>query len=150
MNNKSAPIPEGTRPEIERFLQRLGYRLVLRRLEHPASVKPGRELSLKLEWENAGSAPPYRDYRLALRLLPLDQAVSSLAVIPTEESIRGWLPGPRKSELNVSLPANLQPGAYELALGLVAPGGQAPEVKLAIEGRTSAGWYPLTRLEVAN
>ena len=32
---------ENVRPEIERFLRRLGYRLVLKELEHPAQVKAG-------------------------------------------------------------------------------------------------------------
>ncbi|OHB65834.1 MAG: hypothetical protein A2Y76_07855, partial [Planctomycetes bacterium RBG_13_60_9] len=37
INNKSAPLPEGpnVRPEIERFLRRLGYRFVLKELTHP-------------------------------------------------------------------------------------------------------------------
>ena len=43
INNKSAPLPQGpeVRPELERFLRRLGYRLVLKQLRHPASVKAG-------------------------------------------------------------------------------------------------------------
>ena len=32
------------RPEIERFLRRLGYRLVLKELKHPAVVKAGDKL----------------------------------------------------------------------------------------------------------
>ena len=45
INNKSAPLPTGenVRPEIERFLRRLGYRLVLKELKHPAQVAAGRE-----------------------------------------------------------------------------------------------------------
>ena len=41
INNKSAPLPAGEniRPEVERFLRRLGYRLVLKELKHPASVR---------------------------------------------------------------------------------------------------------------
>ncbi len=34
LNNKSARIPEGTYHEIERFLRKIGYRLVLRQMEH--------------------------------------------------------------------------------------------------------------------
>ncbi len=149
VNNKSAPVPEGTRPEIERFLKRVGYRLVLRRIEHPATVTAGGELALTMDWENTGVAPPYRDYRLAFRLVSNSEPEPSPVVISTAESIRGWLPGPCKSELKLSLPPNVRPGVYTLAVGVVPPGSQVPEVKLAIEGRVPDGWYPLTRLEVA-
>jgi hypothetical protein len=70
INNKSAPLPEGVRGEVERVLRRLGYRLVPRRLTHPASVTAGGTLRAEMEWENAGVAPPYRDDRLAFRLTP--------------------------------------------------------------------------------
>jgi hypothetical protein len=44
LNNKSAPLPisDEVRPEIERFLRRLGYRLVLRELKHPGRPGPER------------------------------------------------------------------------------------------------------------
>ena len=40
INNKSAPLPAGdeVRPEIERFLRRLGYRLVLKEMKHPSQA----------------------------------------------------------------------------------------------------------------
>jgi hypothetical protein len=43
INNKSAPLPEGEniRPEVERFLRRLGYRLVLKELSHPSDSAAG-------------------------------------------------------------------------------------------------------------
>jgi len=148
MNNKSAPIPEGTRPEVERFLRRLGYRLVLRSLEYPATVPQGRELPVKLQWENVGVAPPYRDYRVAFRLSAYGAEPSRPFLIVTTESIRGWLPGPHQSSLKLSLPQNAAAGGYELALGLVPPDGERPEVKLAIEGRSQDGWYPLSKLTV--
>ncbi len=148
MNNKSAPIPEGTRPEIERFLQRLGYRLVLRRLEHPAKVRAGAELPLKLEWENLGVAPPYRDYRIAFRLVSETPNNESPVVIQSGEGIRGWMPGRRQSDLKATVPASASRGVYSLGIGLVAPGSEMPEVKLAIEGREQDGWYRLSRVEV--
>ncbi len=70
INNKSAPLPSGdnVRPELERFLRRLGYRLVLTELKHPSSTKPGAKLDLLMKWQNVGSAPCYKPYRLAYRL----------------------------------------------------------------------------------
>ncbi len=70
INNKSAPLPEGpeVRPEIERFLRRLGYRLVLNELIHPAEGQASQAITLAMRWQNIGSAPCYRPYRLAFRL----------------------------------------------------------------------------------
>ena len=54
-NNKSAPLPESARPEIERSLRKLGYRLVLRSLRHPASVAPAtKQPALRLAIEGRG------------------------------------------------------------------------------------------------
>ena len=42
INNKSSPLPtrDDVRPELERFLRRLGYRLVLKELRHVSSTGP--------------------------------------------------------------------------------------------------------------
>lgn len=64
INNKSAPIPNSTRSEVERFLQKLGYRLVLRRIEAPDIVNPGAETRINMLWENVGVAPPYGGFLL--------------------------------------------------------------------------------------
>ncbi len=70
LNNKSAPLPEGenVRPEIERFLRRLGYRLVLKEAKLPTQAAAGTALVLETKWQNIGSAPCYRPYRVAYRL----------------------------------------------------------------------------------
>jgi len=44
------------------------YRLVLKELQHPAQVKPGEKLELAMKWQNVGSAPCYKPYRVAYRL----------------------------------------------------------------------------------
>ena len=147
MNNKSAPVPEGTRGEVERFLRRLGYRLVIRRLEHPASVRAGSDLPVAIAWENVGVAPPYSDCRLALRLRN-EKAAAPPLVLPTPDAIRGWLPGATNTIAKVKLPRSLEPGRYELAVGVVGNAGK-PVVRLAIAGRDNEGWYPLSHVEVA-
>ncbi len=146
MNNKSAPLPEGTRAEVERFLRRLGYRLVVRTVEHASALRAGGDLAVKIRWENIGVAPPYRDYRVALKLEPQNQA--SGTVLPTKESIQGWLPGRRETETSAKTPQSLPPGTYILKLGIVDPNTQAPAVRLGIEGRDSIGWYAVSQLQV--
>jgi hypothetical protein len=145
VNNKSAPIPEGSRGEVERLLRKLGYRLVLRQLDHDAEAKAGGSLHVTMEWENVGVAPPYRDYRLAFRLTGPKGEETRLA---TETSIKGWLPGSRSVEETLALPGDLAAGEYGLALAVVDPKTREPAVRLAIEGRAEDGWYPLSTVVV--
>lgn len=144
LNNKSAPIPEGTRPEVERFLKKLGYRLVLTELSHEPVVSAGAETMISMKWENVGVAPPYRDYLLAFRLT----RDGNFSVVVTKESARGWLPGERTVSTGLRLPEDLAAGRYELAVGLVEPGGERPVIRLATQGRDADGWYPVSTIEV--
>lgn len=148
LNNKSAPLPAGTRSEIEWFLRRLGYRLVIRSVEHPAKVQAGAETQVKIAWENVGVAPPYRDYRVALRLRQTDSAAEKTLIAVTDTSIRGWLPGKQITDLTFSVPDSLAAGGYELAVGLIDPATREPAVRLAIAGRDATGWYPVSKLAV--
>ena len=148
VNNKSAPIPGGTRDQIERFLARLGYRLILRSVEHDASVYAGSETILSLRWENAGVAPPYRDDRVAVRLRRVDGTPGESRVIVSEESVRGRLPGKWTTELTVKVPRDCAAGRYELAIGVVDSRSHQPVVRLAITGRDSEGWNPVGELRV--
>lgn len=148
LNNKSAPIPEGTRSDIEAFLRRLGYRLVLRRFEHESQVQPGSSLPMTLQWENTGVAPPYRNDTVAFRLTSKIVSNSKPLVIVTGPSIRGWMPGVLTNQCSVEIPASLEPGAYQLSLGIVDHATQQPSVRLAIAGGDAEGWYPLSQIEI--
>lgn len=148
MNNKSAPIPEGTRAEIERFLRRMGYRLVIRRVTHPEAVAPGSEAEVTLAWENVGVAPPYRDYRVALRLTDAAGRAPRPIVAVSPVSIRGWLPGVHTTRTTIQVPRSARRGAYRLEAALVDPSTKKPAVHLAIEGRQEEGWYRLSALEI--
>ena len=145
LNNKSAPITEAMRPEIDRFLRKLGYRFVLRSVEHPATAAAGQAVTVKMAWANVGVAPPYHDYRLGLRLAG-PQGKRVLATTGT--SLRGWLPGERAVTAELAIPADLPKGEYELSVGVVHPETHVAEVRLAIAGRDEVGWYPVSKLRV--
>lgn len=149
MNNKSAPVPEGTRGEVERFLHRLGYRLVIRSVEHPATAHRGGDLSVNIAWVNVGVAPPYRDYRVVVRLKSEESPAASPIVSIMDNSIKGWLPGTLKTESYLRLPTLIPSGRYRLAVGVVDPLSNTPAVRLAIVGRDAEGWYPVSHVEIA-
>lgn len=145
MNNKSAPIPEGARVDVEKFLRRLGYRLVIRSIDHDAITRSGQNMDLSIAWENLGVAPPYVDCRLAVRLWKIG---SQAHVFATDTSIRGWQPGPGDAEISISLPQSIAAGDYDVAIGVVDPANRKPAVRLAIGGRDDTGWYPVSRVSV--
>jgi hypothetical protein len=146
LNNKSAPIPEGTRGEVERFLRKIGYRLVLRQLEHNKTATPGSSLPISMVWENVGVAPPYRDFLLAFRVTDVESKESFVSV--SDISIKGWLPGEIKMTESVRLPEALKAGEYDLALTVLDPATKNPAVRLAIAGRADDGWYGLSKVIV--
>lgn len=167
LNNKSAPLPiaDEVRPEIERFLRRLGYRFVLRELSHPKQVGVGANLVIDAKWQNIGSAPCYRPYRVAYRFTRDDGQTSVLVGAVTVEK---WMPGSVElfteefmkqppdlppGEIipvtdSVTLPSDLLAGEYTLAIGIVGEESIEPVVRLAIQGRSADGWYPLSKITV--
>ena len=84
------PKVEHVRPEIERFLRRLGYRFVLKELKHPAQVRAGGKLELSMKWQNVGSAPCYKPYCVAYRF---SNANGFSKVIVSKTTVDRWLPG---------------------------------------------------------
>ncbi len=164
LNNKSAPLPEGenVRPEIERFLRRLGYRLVLREATYPKRIT-GETLEIGTKWQNIGSAPCYRPYRVAYRVA--DQN-GHARVLPGSTTVNKWMPGSVKTFTaeflqevpdlppgeavqvtdRVTLPGDLGKGEYDLAIGIIGEDSKEPVIRLAIKGRTADGWYPLGKL----
>jgi hypothetical protein len=166
INNKSAPLPQGdnVRPEVERFLRRLGYRLVLKELKHPAQVRAGGKLELSMKWQNTGSAPCYRPYYLSYRL---DNGKDKEWGFDGDAKVNRWLPGsiemftpdffkmpkdlPNGKIHDVSdtvaLPADLPAGQYTLSIAVV-DSLMNPVLRLGIKGRSEDGWYPLSKIQI--
>lgn len=167
INNKSAPLPDAphVRPELERFLRRLGYRLVVKELKHPTEVAAGGKLDLAMKWQNVGSAPCYKPYRVAYRLTNPN---GYSHVLVGRATVNRWLPGsielftdeffkepkdlPPGEVIDVAqtiaLPADMAPGQYTLAVAVVDGEPAIPVVRLGIKGRAADGWYPLSTVNV--
>lgn len=129
-------------------------------------VKAGANLAVYMKWQNVGSAPCYRPYRLAYRLSADGGAVRT---IPREITVNRWLPGsielftdeflreppelpPGKIDSMVwdraRVPGDLPAGTYTLSIAVVEPGSVKPAVQPGIKGRAADGWYPLSSLTV--
>jgi hypothetical protein len=143
-NAKSSAVPEEWRPQVNRWLKRMGYRFVLRKLTYPVAVRAGGELRSTSWWENKGVAPCYHPFRLALRLKNGDRRV----VLPVAADIRTWLPGDSLVDGAVQVPAGTTPGLYDLQVGILEEKSERPKVKLAITGIDPEGWYPMGQVRV--
>jgi len=135
INIKSSALPPEWKTDFDEFQKHIGYRFVLKKLEYPARVSRGSMAQVNMWWFNAGVAPVYRDYLLALNI--------GDTVVPLETDIRQWLPGDSVYENTVPIPWELKPGKYRLRVALLDPHTRIPAIRLAISGRQSDGWYDL-------
>jgi hypothetical protein len=144
INIKSTAIPPDWKARFEEFQKQIGYRFVLRRLEYPKAVRAGAMMPVGMWWLNAGIAPAYGDYHLAVRL----ESPAGNAVIRTPADVRKWLPGDAVFDGTLYVPENLRPGEYRFLVGLLDSRTLEPAIRLAIEGRRPDGWYDLGAIAV--
>lgn len=144
VNIKSSPIPAQWEKQFEDFEKKMGYRFILRRLEYPSEVRPGEMMPVHMWFLNAGVAPAYRKYVLAVQLYSPDGE----AVLKTPADVRTWLPGDAVFDETLYVPQTLNPGMYHFRVGLLDPRTERPAIKLAIEGRQPDGWYDLGAIQV--
>ena len=143
-NAKSSPVPEAWSPLVDKWLNKMGYRYVVRRFEYPSVVSRQGQLSFASLWENIGVAPIYKDYKFAVRLRNAQKTL----VLPTNANLLDWLPGDIVHDEKLYIPYDMPLGKYQLEIAIVSPVSYEPRVKLAIEGITDDGWYPMGEIEV--
>ena len=144
VNIKSSAIPHEWKGLFDEFQKQMGYRFVLRRLEYPKAVRAGQMMPIRMWWLNAGVAPVYREYRLAVEI----HSNQGEAVLDFPVDVREWLPGDAVYEGTVFVPQTLKPGAYRLRIGLLNPQTREPAIRLAIQGRQPDGWYDLGEINL--
>lgn len=143
VNLKSTEVPDAWKGKLDELGRRMGYRLILRRFEHPKRLARGERLRVQMWWFNAGVAPPYRPYVVALRI----GAGAGARLVDVPIDLTKLLPGDLVHEGDLAVPA-LPPGPHPIAVALLDPATRTPAVKLAIEGRQADGFYPLGTIEV--
>ena len=88
-NAKSSGVPKVWSPLVDTWLNKMGYRFVLRRFEYPSIVIRQGQLSFTSLWENIGVAPIYKEYKFALRLKNSQRTL----ILPTTANLLTWMPG---------------------------------------------------------
>jgi Domain of unknown function (DUF4832)/Beta-galactosidase len=144
VNIKSSAIPPQWKKQFDEFEKKMGYRFILRRLEYPKEAHSGEMMPVHMWFLNAGVAPVYRDYILAVEL----SSSEGKAIIRTPADLRKWLPGDEVFDGTLFVPYGLKPGEYHFRVGMLDPRTGLPAIKLAIEGRQPDGWYNLGTIQV--
>jgi hypothetical protein len=125
------------------MLNRCGYWLFPTAIELPESLVAGATVPLTLSMENRGVAPPYAPYELRVKLSGAGTQV--VRVLAT--GCKSWVPGAQVvSRYEVALPAGLEAGSYEVALGLFdVSQGRTRAVDFALKSslRDEEGYYQL-------
>jgi hypothetical protein len=146
LNVKSSPIPPEWQQKFDEFQKRMGYRFVLRRMEHPRIVKAGEMMPVHMWWLNAGVAPVYRQYKVTMQF----KSATETQNMPLTVDVTKWLPGDAVVDQLVYVPDSLRPGTYQTRVALLDPRTNQPVVRLAIKGREPDGWYSLGTITITS
>ena len=113
---------------------------MLKKLDYPSHVTRGSMAAVNMWWFNAGVAPVYRSYTLAL-------AIGDTVITSTLMSGDGCREMP-SYENTIAVPRELAPGRYPVRVGLLDPATRRPAIQLAIAGRQTDGWYQVGEIVV--
>jgi Domain of unknown function (DUF4832)/Beta-galactosidase len=144
INLKSSAIPAEWKARFEAFQKKAGYRFILRQISYPRAVARGRMMPVHMWWFNAGVAPVYREYTLALEL----RSPGGAATIRVPIDVRTFLPNDALFDGTLYVPETLEPGVYRVRVAMLDPRTQMPAIRLAIAGRQPDGWYDLGEIQV--
>lgn len=141
VNTKSFPIQYELKDKIEYWLERMGYRFVIREVEYPEVIKAGETAQITIKIENKGVAPIYNRLPLKLRL----KGEETKEYI-TDIDITKWLPGEYTENIFLEIPSDFASGKYELQIAI--GGGKYPVVRFANETETDGEFHALDVTEI--
>src|SRR5213078_2444706 len=136
-NSDNEYFPAERRSQFESFQKKMGYLFILRRLEYPKAVNAGSMMPIHMWWLNAGVAPIYREFSLAVEL----RSSKSATIIRVPVDVRKWLPGDAVFDGTLYVPENLAEGTYNSRVAMLDPWSGQPAIRFAVEGRQDDGWY---------
>jgi Domain of unknown function (DUF4832) len=113
-------------------------------LEYSKTVEAGSMMPVHMWWLNAGVAPIYAEYDLAMQLRSSQLSTQ----IRIRVDVRKWLPGDAVFDGTVYIPEQLAAGTYQVLIGMLDPRTDKPAIQFANEGRQDDGWYAMGSLTV--
>jgi uncharacterized membrane protein len=140
-NTKSFPIQYEWKEKIEYWLERMGYRFVIKEVEYPEVVKMGETAQISLKIENRGVAPIYNKLPLKLRIKG-----EKTQEYVTDIDITKWLVGEYEEKISIDISSEFLNGEYELQIAI--GGGDKPRVQFANELEQDGEFYCLFKMQV--
>jgi hypothetical protein len=101
-------------------------------------------MQIHMWWLNAGVAPIYKEFPLAIELRSSKTAV----VIRVPVDVRKWLPGDAVFDGTLYVPENLPEDSYDVGVAMLDPRTDRPAIRFGNEGRQQDGWYSVGSLAV--
>ena len=141
-----APESEEHKKNLDKLYKKLGYRFVLRKVEHPAAASAGSLLTLAITVENKGVAPFYFQWPLVCYLVTSADSTELEQTLAVD--IREWLPGSTLTETTLQLPALLPAQTYDLKFAIIDPLTNKAGIWFANTGRDEQGRYLVSRLKM--
>jgi len=144
-SGKSNTVPEQWADKVQGWIDRMGYRIALRKINYSRAVQPGGALAYDSWWQNIGCAPCYRRYPLVFRLRG-----AQTFMFKTGADITKWLPGDALYDSRFYIPWDMPLGEYRLQLALLGFQGDAPALNLSMAGKQDDGWYDIGPVTVSD
>ncbi len=127
-----------------------GYRFVLNSLTLPSQIESGGQITVVTKWSNFNVTPAYNPWNIMLQLRNAAGSVvwqgkSRLdlqTLLPTTNQSTG-IDTPITVSDSFTLPNNIPNSIYSVSLQVVDPYNYYFPLKLAIQGRSQDGSYPL-------
>ena len=95
---------------------KLGYRFVLKNATFPKKAKAGAAISVVINLDNIGYASPFN--ARPVQLLFRNKTTGVIRKFDLNTDIRKWYSGAVKFEQNITLPADIAAGEYEMLLNM--------------------------------
>ncbi|MER3473235.1 MAG: hypothetical protein C4335_04225 [Armatimonadota bacterium] len=115
------------------MVQRMGYQY---RLTEVTWHLQGRTLSMQVRGVNEGVAPFYYPWQVQVALLKGDGSVAQSEAVAVD--IREWLPG--SFRFSTTMPVRAPAGTYRLAIGVIEPWRNQPDIRFANKLPVVNGW----------
>jgi hypothetical protein len=100
-----------------------------------------------MRWSNTGIGRLYRKHAVMLCLLDDDGKTACSQEQPHLDPTT-WLPGDYQVRAEMTIPSNLRPGEYTMAVALVDPVTRLPAIRLANDVREEARIHFLSRVRI--
>lgn len=127
-----------------KLVQRMGYQFHLKSVKHAQEIMRKDPFEVAIEGENEGVAPFPYPWEVEFALIGEDGTIAERARVHTD--IRTWLPG--SFRIGARFSAQVPPGRYKIAIGIIDPATNRPGVAFANRLERSSGWSVLSRVSV--